>query len=72
VAAAPSQAALFGDDEARRAILELRQKVDANAQRQTDETARASETWPSCAAACSTCKTRSRPARRTGQAARPE
>ena len=27
---APAQAALFGDDEARRAILELRQKLDAN------------------------------------------
>lgn len=31
VAAAPQAHALFGDDEARKAILELRQKVDANA-----------------------------------------
>ena len=28
----PAQAALFGDDEARKAIIELRQKVDANKQ----------------------------------------
>lgn len=30
VLAAPAQAALFGDDEARRAILELRERVEAN------------------------------------------
>jgi tol-pal system protein YbgF len=49
-AAAPAHAALFGDDEARRAILELRQKVDANraasdaaVQRISDELNRANE-----------------------------
>ena len=31
-ASLPAQAALFGDDEARKAILELRAKVDANRQ----------------------------------------
>lgn len=35
--AAASQAALFSDDEARRAILEVRQRVDALQQRQSDE-----------------------------------
>jgi tol-pal system protein YbgF len=35
--------ALFGDDEARRAILELRQKVDANQQRSADDLRRATE-----------------------------
>ena len=39
----PSQAALFGDDEARRAIIELRQKVDSQAQRQSEEASRAAE-----------------------------
>jgi len=38
-----SQAALFGDDEARRAIIELRQKVDGQAQRQSEEASRAAE-----------------------------
>jgi tol-pal system protein YbgF len=45
-----AQAALFGDDEARKAILELRQKVDANrlasdaaAQRMVDELRKATE-----------------------------
>ena len=39
----PSQAALFGDDEARQAIIELRQKVDAQTRRQADEASRAAE-----------------------------
>lgn len=34
--AGPAQAALFGDDEARRAILELRSRVDANRQASED------------------------------------
>jgi hypothetical protein len=50
-----SQAALFEDDEARRAILDLRQRVEAMRQ-QTDQ--RPTKT-ASCAAACSTCRTRS-------------
>lgn len=41
--AQPSHAALFGDDEARKAILDLRQKVDANAQRQAAEDRHAAE-----------------------------
>ncbi|HSV53959.1 MAG TPA: tol-pal system protein YbgF [Burkholderiaceae bacterium] len=48
--AATAQAALFGDDEARKAILELRQKVDANrqasdaaAQRWVDELRKAND-----------------------------
>ena len=46
-AALHAQAALFGDDEARKAILDLRQKVDDNAraaeQRQAEQAARQSE-----------------------------
>jgi tol-pal system protein YbgF len=38
-----ANAALFGDDEARRAILELRQKFDAGQQRQAEELRRATE-----------------------------
>ena len=38
-----AQAALFDDDEARRAILDLRQKVDAAQQRNADELRRANE-----------------------------
>jgi tol-pal system protein YbgF len=38
-----SHAALFGDDEARKAILDLRQKVDSNSQREADEQRRAAE-----------------------------
>ena len=56
-----ASAALFEDDEARRAILELRQRVEAQraaAERQAEDL-RAEETR-SCAAACWTCRTRSR------------
>ena len=42
-APAASRAALFEDDEARRAILELRQKVDAQRQAQGEELRRANE-----------------------------
>jgi len=38
-----AQAALFDDDEARRAILDLRQKADAAQQRNTDELRKANE-----------------------------
>lgn len=38
-----AQAALFEDDEARRAILDLRQKVDASQQKNTDDIRRAGE-----------------------------
>lgn len=38
-----AQAALFDDDEARRAILELRQKVDAQQQRNTDDLRKAND-----------------------------
>ncbi|MDQ3059889.1 MAG: tol-pal system protein YbgF [Pseudomonadota bacterium] len=38
-----ANAALFGDDEARRAILDLRQKVDASQQRATEESKKVSE-----------------------------
>ncbi len=38
-----AQAALFDDDEARRAILDLRQKVDASQQRSTEDIRRAME-----------------------------
>ena len=37
MAAGPSQAALFEDDEARRAILELRQRVEAQRQSQLSQ-----------------------------------
>ena len=37
ITATASQAALFSDDEARRAILEVRQRVDAMQQRHSDE-----------------------------------
>jgi tol-pal system protein YbgF len=40
---ATAQAALFEDDEARRAILDLRQRVEAQRQAQTEELRRASE-----------------------------
>ena len=43
LAAFNSQAALFDDDEARRAILELRQKMDATQLRSADEIRRASD-----------------------------
>ena len=42
-AAAGSQAALFDDDEARRAILDVRQKMDAAQLRSADEVRRANE-----------------------------
>ena len=38
-----AHAALFDDDEARRAILELRQKADATQQRNADELRRAND-----------------------------
>ena len=38
-----AQGALFDDDEARRAILELRQKVDAQQQRNTDDLRKAND-----------------------------
>jgi tol-pal system protein YbgF len=43
VLAFSAQAALFEDDEARRAVLDLRQKVDASQQRMTDELRRAND-----------------------------
>jgi tol-pal system protein YbgF len=41
--ALPAQAALFGDDEARRAILDLRQKLEASEQAQRTERAQTAE-----------------------------
>jgi tol-pal system protein YbgF len=43
VLAFSAQAALFEDDEARRAVLDLRQKVDASQQRMTDDLKRAND-----------------------------
>ena len=43
VLAFSAQAALFEDDEARRAVLDLRQKVDASQQRMTDDLRRAND-----------------------------